>query len=109
MCTFNPLLVLLYCLLLILPYYCTCNPDVPEWVTIQLCLLIFSYLSFNLLLLLLYCLLDVPEWVTIQLKRQDYIVGKVLDNIEDDDFVDTNRTTFSVPNYLIDSTDIDPM
>jgi len=28
---------------------------------------------------------DVPPEVTIQLERQDYIIGKVLDNIQDED------------------------
>jgi ABC-type transport system involved in cytochrome bd biosynthesis fused ATPase/permease subunit len=53
---------------------------------------------------------DMPEWVGIQLKRQEYINGKVLDNIEDeDDSALLHKTGYQVPNFLIDGTDIDPM
>ncbi|KAJ1402302.1 calcium-activated chloride channel-domain-containing protein [Ochromonadaceae sp. CCMP2298] len=53
---------------------------------------------------------DEPEWVGIQLKRQEYINGKVLDNIEDeDDSALLNKTGYQVPNFLIDGTDVDPM
>jgi len=60
--------------------------------------------------LIAFIIPDEPEWVDIQVKRQEYIVGKVIDNIEDeDDDALLKKTNFKVPNYLIDATDFDPM
>lgn len=47
---------------------------------------------------------DVPPEVDIQLKRQEYILGKVLDNIQDED--DDNLLdveTVRVPDYSVKS------
>eukprot|EP00981_Chlorochromonas_danica_P001972 scaffold409_cov167-Ochromonas_danica.AAC.4 len=51
---------------------------------------------------------DIPEDVTIQLDRQDYIVGKVVDNIEDEDD-NLVKSNFETPSFLITPTDDDPM
>lgn len=56
-----------------------------------------------------YLVPDVPMEVTIQMKRQEYILGKVLDNVEDEDDSDLMKNVFEVPDYLIKQTDEDPM
>ena len=45
----------------------------------------------------------------MQLKRQDYLVDKVLNNVEDEDQVDLVKGIFIPPNYLVDITDEDPL
>lgn len=53
---------------------------------------------------------DVPVEVDIQLARQDYITGKVLDNIEDEDEnAHFSKTGYEIPNFLVGPTDDDPM
>jgi len=52
---------------------------------------------------------DIPAEVIIQLDRQDYIVGKVLENIQDEDDSDLTKSLFIVPNYLVNVTDDDPL
>ena len=47
--------------------------------------------------------------VEVQLKRQDYLVDKVLNNVEDEDQVDLVKGIFIPPNYLVDITDEDPL
>lgn len=51
---------------------------------------------------------DVPTEVDIQLARNEFITGKVFDNIEDDD---DNFITASglVPNYIVRQGDEDPL
>jgi activator of HSP90 ATPase len=46
----------------------------------------------------------------IQVARQEYISGKVIDNVEDEDDDALNtKTNFEVPEFRVDVTDIDPM
>lgn len=53
---------------------------------------------------------DTPDWVTIQTARQEYITGKIIENIEDEDDEGINgKSTFEVPDYLVSKTDYDPM
>lgn len=52
---------------------------------------------------------DTPSDVIIQLDRQEYIVGKVLDNVQDEDDSDLTKSLFIVPNYLVNVTDDDPL
>ncbi len=56
-----------------------------------------------------YLIPDQPEEVTIQLHRQEYIVGKVLDNVEDEEDAITGKSNFEVPSFLVAPTDDDPM
>jgi len=53
---------------------------------------------------------DEPEWVKIQVARQQYIAGKVIDNVddEDEDAINT-KTDFEVPDFKVAATDFDPM
>jgi activator of HSP90 ATPase len=45
-----------------------------------------------------------------QVARQEYISGKVIDNVEDEDDDALNtKTNFEVPEFRVDVTDIDPM
>lgn len=55
-----------------------------------------------------YLIPDEPEEVKIQLDRQEYIVGKVWDNIEDEDDA-LGKSNFEAPNFLITPIDDDPM
>ena len=53
---------------------------------------------------------DVPAEVEIQLARQEYIVGKVLDNVEDEDEnAHFSKTGYEIPSFLVAPTDDDPM
>ncbi len=52
---------------------------------------------------------DVPAEVEIQLARQEYIVGKVMDNVVDEDDSDLTKNLFIVPVYLVNTTDDDPL
>lgn len=56
-----------------------------------------------------YLIPDTPSDVIIQLDRQEYIVGKVLDNVQDEDDSDLTKSLFIVPNYLVNVTDDDPL
>jgi len=52
---------------------------------------------------------DVPNSVVIQMKRQDYLVGKVVNNI-DDETTDTNMARFRIrPNFRLKVSDDDPL
>ena len=64
---------------------------------------------FSIRLFVQYLIPDVPEAVTIQLDRQEYINGKVMDNIEDEDDSNLAKNNFQVPNYLVLGTDDDPL
>lgn len=67
-------------------------------------------LSIRLLLYLFFN--GVPNDVEIQIKRQEFILGKVVENREDEDEEDTNtfiKTSYVIPNYLVIKTDVDPM
>lgn len=73
---------------------------------------VFILMSSGLLairLFVAYLIPDVPESVNIQLDRQEYIVGKVMYNIEDEDDSDLGKNNFIVPSYLVQPTDDDPM
>lgn len=53
-------------------------------------------------LFIAYVIPDVPPEVEIQLKRQEYILGKVLDNIQDendDDLIDVE--TIRIPDFSV--------
>lgn len=52
---------------------------------------------------------DEPEEVTIQLQRQDYICGKILDDIQDEDDTDLIKDVSSKLDYTIRITDDDPL
>ena len=56
-----------------------------------------------------YLIPDLPPSVEIQLQRQDYIVDKVINNVEDEDDSHLAKNNFGIPNYLINLTDDDPM
>jgi len=47
--------------------------------------------------------------VKCQLQRQEYIVSKVLHNVEDEDDSDLIKGIFRPPSYLVNSTDEDPL
>lgn len=72
---------------------------------------IFLGISFGLFFIRLlaeYYVPDVPQDVELFLLRQEFIVSKVIDNLEDDN--DDAITDFSQPsNYNVDQTDYDPL
>jgi hypothetical protein len=73
---------------------------------------IFIMMSAGLLALrqvVAFLIPDVPAEVQIQWDRQDYLVDKVLDNVEDEDDADLASNNFIVPKYLVRGTDDDPM
>ena len=47
--------------------------------------------------------------VEIQLKRQKYLVDKVLYNVDDEDQFNFIKGLYITPNYLVDTTDEDPL
>ena len=55
-----------------------------------------------------YSIPEVPLEIDIQLKRQEFIVGKLLDNIEDDHDVDISHVG-TIPTFDVNNTDLDPM
>lgn len=59
-------------------------------------------------MLIAYVIPDTPIEVEIQLKRQEFIVGKLLDNIEDEDDVDVNNVGL-IPEFSVNNTDYDPL
>lgn len=64
---------------------------------------------FGIRLLVAWLIPDVPESVQIQLARSEYINGKVMDNIQDEDDSLLAKNNFQVPSYLVLPTDDDPM
>lgn len=52
---------------------------------------------------------DVPPEVDIQLKRQEYLVGKVLDNIQDEDEEGLTQGLSTKVDYTVLETDNDPL
>ena len=60
--------------------------------------------------LVAFAIPDEPAWVTIQTARQEYITGKIIDNVEDEDEDAINtKTSFEVPDFTVGATDVDPM
>ena len=47
--------------------------------------------------------------VDIQLKRQKYLVDKVLNNVDDEDNFEMTKGLYITPNYLVDTTEEDPL
>ncbi len=64
---------------------------------------------FCLRLLVAFLIPDTPAEVDIQLARTEYIVGKVLDNVVDEDDADLTKNLFVVPSFLVNATDDDPL
>ncbi len=73
---------------------------------------IFILMSSGLLcvrMLVAFLIPDEPAEVSIQLDRQEYIVGKVMDNVADEDDSDLTKNLFIVPVFLVNATDDDPL
>lgn len=73
---------------------------------------IFILMSSGLLcvrMLVAFLIPDEPAEVNIQLDRQEYIVGKVMDNVADEDDSDLTKNLFIVPVFLVNATDDDPL
>ena len=52
---------------------------------------------------------DIYSQVEIQLKRQQYLVDKVLNNVDDEDQFEITKGLYITPNYMVDTTDEDPL
>lgn len=52
---------------------------------------------------------DEPAEVIIQLQRQEYIVNKVMFDVEDEDDTQLSKGLFSTPSYVVRITDDDPL
>jgi len=83
--------------------------DSQTWVWRVWIFILLSGVLFSIKGLIAFVIPDVPEDVQIQLDRQEYIVNKLLYNLEDDDDGELCKGNAIVPNYVVVEKDTDPL
>lgn len=79
------------------------------WVVRVWIFILLSGALFSIKGLIAFIIPDVPEDVAIQLERQDYIVNKLLFNLEDEDDGELCKGNSIVANYVVVEKDLDPL